>query len=307
MLPPGGFSDSLVWARHSGFLRSGVASVNRNSKIKVLLFVTCVVDQLFPEVGVSVVRLLRRLGVDVDFPRDQTCCGQPVFNSGFTREAALLARRVLSSFGPQTNGVSLIEPGHSRDQSPYSTQENVGPENHYVVVPSGSCAAMMRVSYPQLFRDDPTLRRQAEELGGRVYEFSEFLVKVLEVTDVGASFQGEVTYHPSCHLLRELGVSEEPKTLISNVKGANLVGMEEAETCCGFGGTFSVKYPHISEAMLDDKVENVIKTGAGTVVACDMSCLMHIGGALSRRDIPVKPMHLAQLLESGIDPQSPGA
>ena len=259
---------------------------------------TCVVDQLFPEVGVSVVRLLRRLGVDVDFPRDQTCCGQPVFNSGFTREAALLARRVLNSFCGQSSGVASRHPGHSRDQSLYSEQENVGPERHYVVVPSGSCAAMMRVFYPQLFRHDPELRRQAEELSGRVYEFSEFLVKVLEVTDVGASFQGEVTYHPSCHLLRELGVSEEPKTLISNVKGAHLVGMEEAETCCGFGGTFSVKYPHISEAMLDDKVENVIKTGAGTLVSCDMSCLMQIGGAISRRDIPIKTMHLAQMLSS---------
>ena len=259
---------------------------------------TCVVDQLFPEVGVSVVRLLRRLGVDVDFPRDQTCCGQPVFNSGFTREAALLARRVLNSFCGQSSGVASRHPGHSRDQSLYSEQENVGPERHYVVVPSGSCAAMMRVFYPQLFRHDPELRRQAEELSGRVYEFSEFLVKVLEVTDVGASFQGEVTYHPSCHLLRELGVSEEPKTLISNVKGAHLIGMEEAETCCGFGGTFSVKYPHISEAMLDDKVENVIKTGAGTLVSCDMSCLMQIGGAISRLDIPIKTMHLAQMLSS---------
>ena len=250
--------------------------MSTDSKIKVSLFVTCLVDQLFPEVGVSVVRLLRRLGVEVGFPRDQTCCGQAVFNSGFSKEGKLLARRVLKSFGSHH-----VETG-----------------SHYVVVPSGSCATMMRIFYPDLFRNDPELHQQAEDLSGRVYELSEFLVKVLEVTDVGASFQGKVTYHPSCHLLRELGVSKEPRELLGNVKGVELVDLDEAETCCGFGGTFSVKYPHISVGMLDDKVDNVVRTGAGTLVACDMSCLMHIGGALSRRDVAVKPLHLAQLLES---------
>ena len=248
-----------------------------DSKIKVSLFVTCVIDQLFPEVGVSVVRLLRRLGVEVDFPGDQTCCGQPVFNSGFSAKGELLARRVIKSF-------SLPE-----DMS----------DNHYVVVPSGSCTAMMRVFYPQLLRKDPVLHKQAEDLSGRVYELSEFLVKILGVTDVGANFAGKVTYHPSCHLLRELGVSREPTTLIDGVRGVERVEMDEAETCCGFGGTFSVKYPHISGAMLEDKVESVVRTGAEALVACDMSCLMHIGGALSRRETGVKPMHLAQLLESG--------
>ena len=246
------------------------------SQIKVSLFVTCVVDQIFPEVGVSVVRLLRKLGVEVDFPRDQTCCGQPVFNSGFSKEGELLAKRVLKSF--RASGVDG--------------------DNHYIVVPSGSCTSMMRIFYPHLLRQDPELHRQAQALSGRVYELSEFLVKVLGVTDVGAGFQGKVAYHPSCHLLRELGVSQEPKALISAVEGAELVEMDQAETCCGFGGTFSVKYPHISASMLEDKVENVVKTGAGALVACDMSCLMHIGGALSRRDIDVRPMHLAQLLES---------
>ena len=249
--------------------------VRTGSRIKASLFVTCIVDQIYPEVGVSVVRLLRRLGVEVDFPRDQACCGQPVFNSGFTKEARLLGRRVLDSF-----------------QSAHSTGDD-----NYVVVPSGSCAAMIRIFYPHLFRDDPELHRQAEELSNRTYEYSEFLVKVVGAADVGASYQGKVTYHPACHLLRELGVSQEPKTLIGNVKGAELVEMDEAEVCCGFGGTFSVKYPHISIGMLDDKVENVVRTGAGTLVSCDMSCLMHIGGALSRRGINVRPLHLAQLLE----------
>ncbi len=259
-------------------------SPERSRRIKVSLFVTCLVDQLFPEVGVSVVRLLRRVGVEVDFPRDQTCCGQAVLNSGFSKEARLLARRVLKTFKPPGEGV----------------------DNFYVVVPSGSCASMLRIFYPHLFQHDPELHRQAEELSGRVYELSEFLVKVLGVTDVGASFQGEahpessrrVTYHPSCHLLRELGVSQEPRTLLSNVRGADLVDMEQAETCCGFGGTFSVKYPHISVGMLEDKVSNIVRTGAGTLVACDMSCLMHISGALSRRGIDVKAMHLAQFLDS---------
>ena len=247
-----------------------------DSKIKVSLFVTCVIDQLFPEVGVSVVRLLRRLGVEVDFPSDQTCCGQPVFNSGFSAEGELLARRVVKSF-------SL-----PKDLS----------DNHYVVVPSGSCTAMIRVFYPRLLQKDPGLQKQAEDLSGRVYELSEFLVKVLGVSDVGASFTGKVAYHPSCHLLRELGVSQEPTILIDGVKGVERVEMDEAETCCGFGGTFSVKYPHISGAMLADKVASVVRTEADAVVACDMSCLMHIGGALSRRETGVKPMHLAQLLES---------
>ena len=223
----------------------------------------------------SVVRLLRKVGVEVDFPRDQTCCGQPLFNAGFTREAKLLARRVLHTFGqPQTETGS-----------------------HYVVVPSGSCAAMMRVFYPVLFHDDPDLSQQVKTLSGRVYEFSEFLVKVMGVTDVGAEYHGTVTYHPSCHLIRELEVRQEPIVLLRNVKGAELVELEQAEACCGFGGTFSVKYPHISEGILDDKVNHVVNTGAESLVACDMGCLMHIAGALSRRGVDVKPMHLAQLLD----------
>ncbi len=244
--------------------------MNADSDKKASLFVTCLVDQFYPEVGVSVVRILRRLGVEVDFPPGQTCCGQPLFNSGFTKEASLLARRVLQSFSPGGQDV---------------------------VVPSGSCAAMIRIFYPQLFHDDPELRRTAEELAGKVYEFSEFLVKVLGVDYVESEFKGKVSYHPSCHLMRELGVSEEPKRLIGNVKGARLVEMEQAEACCGFGGTFPVKYLHISASMLDDNVEAVVKTGAKTLTACDMGCLMQIGGALSRRGIDVQPMHLAQLLE----------
>ena len=238
------------------------------------LFVTCLVDQLFPQVGESVVRVLRRQGVAVDFPPDQTCCGQPLFNSGFRRDAIHLARRVLKSFG------------HSR----------------YVVVPSGSCAAMIKVFYPELFHDDPELGPQAEALGAKVYEFSQFLVNVLGVTNVGASYQGRVTYHPSCHLLRELGVSEEPEALLRNISGLEYVELPESTACCGFGGTFSVKYPGISEGMLDDKLDNVVKAEAQVLTACDSSCLMHMAGALTRRGINVRTAHLAQLLAGESNP-----
>jgi L-lactate dehydrogenase complex protein LldE len=241
------------------------------------LFVTCLVDQLFPEVGVSTVRLLRGLGVDVDFPSSQTCCGQPLYNAGFAGRARRLATRVLDAFQPE---------------------ESSDP-NHYVVAPSGSCTSMIRVFYGRLFRDRPELQRRALALADRVYELSQFLVDVLQVSDVGSPFQGKVAYHPSCHLLRELKVVEQPRTLIDGVKGARRVEMERSETCCGFGGTFSVKYPHISGAMLDDKVEDVLNSGADALVACDMSCLMHIGGGLSRRGSAVRPMHLAQLLCPG--------
>ena len=182
------------------------------------LFATCIVDQLFPQVGVSVVRVLRRLGIQVDFPLDQTCCGQPLYNASFNQPARRLGERVLHSF---------------RD-------------SRYVVVPSGSCAAMMRVFYLDLFRDDPVLHEQAQELAPRVYEFSQFLVQVLGVEDVGAAFHGSATYHPSCHLLREMEVREEPQKLLGRVSGLELKELPEAETCCGFGGAFSVKFPHIS-------------------------------------------------------------
>ena len=233
------------------------------------LFVTCIIDQLYPQVGVSVVRVLRKVGVKVDFPQDQTCCGQPLYNSGFTRQARRLARRVIESF-----------------QS-----------SEYIVVPSGSCAAMMRVFYLDLFEDDPHWLQQARQLASRVYEFSEFLVNVRSVEDVGAARTGTATYHPSCHLLRELEVREAPQKLLGKVAGLELADLPRQETCCGFGGTFSVKYPHISQDMVADKVSNVVSTGADTLVSCDMGCLMNIGGALSRQGYDIKIRHLAQVLD----------
>ena len=258
--------DTLVQAIGN---RPGKGVVTSSPRPKASLFVTCVIDQLFPDVGESVVRVLRRQGVEVDFPRDQTCCGQPLYNSGFVKRARSLAKRVLRSFA----------------------------DSQYVVVPSGSCASMIRIFYPELFQGDPQLEGQARELASRTYELSQYLVKVLGVTDAGARYDGKVTYHPSCHLVRELGVSEEPRTLLGQVKGIELVNLEGEESCCGFGGTFSVKYPHISEGMLEDKVNSVASTGADLLVSCDMGCLMQIGGALSRRQVAVRPMHLAQLLD----------
>lgn len=239
------------------------------AQVYASLFVTCIVDQLYPQVGVSVVNVLRRHGVVVDFPGDQTCCGQPLFNSGFTQLSRQLARRVIDSF-------SLSD---------------------YVVVPSGSCAAMLKVLYPELFSGDSDYGEKAEQLAGKVHEFSEFLVNVLGVSDTGAFYPATATYHSSCHLLREMEVIQEPLQLLGQVEGLELCTLPQAETCCGFGGTFAVKYPHISEGMMEDKITSVLATGANTLVACDMSCLMHIGGGLSRQGQSVNIRHIAEILD----------
>ena len=236
------------------------------------LYVTCIIDQLYPEVGVSVVNVLRRLGVAVGFPKGQTCCGQPVYNTGFNREARTLAKRVLEQF---------------RD-------------SEYVVVPSGSCAATLRVFYLELFAEEPALLEEAKALAAKTYEFSEFLVDVLKVEDAsvcGATHQGTAVYHPSCHLMRELGVRTQPRKLLGSVPGLEEKELEGAEICCGFGGTFSVKFPHISEGMVGDKITNVQASGAETLVSCDMSCLMNIAGALNRQESNIKVRHLAQILD----------
>lgn len=236
--------------------------------MKVSLFITCLVDQFFPEVGMGIVSVLRRLGVQVDFPAAQTCCGQPAFNSGFSSEARDLAKRFISIFE------------HSE----------------YVVAPSGSCASMVRVFYKELFREEPDWHGRAESLASRTYEFTEFVVNVLGVEDVGAVYQGKVALHQSCHLLRELNVRTEPQRLLNSVKGIELVELERAEACCGFGGLFSIKYPHISGGILQDKIESVEKSGADLIVASDVGCLMHIAGGLSRQGIATRTMHIAELL-----------
>ena len=245
---------------------------------KADLFVTCIIDQLYPQVGVSVVRVLRRLGVELAFPADQTCCGQPLYNSGYTKRARQLGQRVLKSFA----------------------------DSEYVVVPSGSCAAMMRVFYLDLFQDEPPMLEQARRMAPKVYEFSQFLNDVLGVEDVGSAYPGTATYHPSCHLLREMEVRDQPKRLLRAVKDLRLEDLPQEETCCGFGGTFSVKYPHISEGMLADKIANVTSTGADTLVSCDMSCLLHIEGGLSRQGSDIRVRHLAQVLDQQMPERSKG-
>ena len=216
------------------------------------------------------VKVLRRLGVDLDFHNDQTCCGQPAFNSGFQSDSKVLARRFLSIF--------------DRDE--------------YIVCPSGSCTAMVKIFYMDLFRDDPKLLAVAEKVSSRVFEFSDFVVNVLNREDVGSRFNGKVTYHDSCHLLRELHIHDEPRRLIRSVRGVEFIEMKLHDECCGFGGTFSVKYPDISVSILDEKIESIVNTGADTLVSTDMGCLMHIGGVLSRRKISVKAMHISELLAS---------
>jgi L-lactate dehydrogenase complex protein LldE len=242
--------------------------------MRVSLFVTCLIDQLFPQVGEAMAATLRRLGCEVAFNEAQTCCGQPAFNSGYRREARAMAGHFLEVF--------------ARERA------------DFIVAPSGSCTAMARNFYGELFRapEDESRRARLANVRPRLREFSEFVVRELGVEDVGARFKGRVTYHDACHLLRELGVADEPRRLIRAVRGVKFVEMEAPDTCCGFGGTFSVKYAEISAAILREKIARIERSGADYVVANDASCLMQIAGGLSRAGSPVKTMHLAELLDS---------
>ena len=239
--------------------------------MRVALFVTCLVDQMWPSVGVSTLEVLRRAGCTVEFDERQTCCGQPAFNTGYSAEARKLAERF----------IRICEEC----------------EAEAIVSPSGSCTAMVH-HYPALFPDDQLWRQRARAIAARTFELSSFLVRVLKVDDVGARWQGRVTWHDSCHALRDLNVHSEPRRLIGNVRETEFVELENADSCCGFGGTFSVKYPEISVAILDQKIEAIEKAGVQAVVSGDASCLMQIGGRLSRKGSSVRAMHLAELLAS---------
>lgn len=236
--------------------------------MKAALCATCLIDQFYPEVGEATVKVLRGQGVDVSFPEGQTCCGQIAFNAGFRADAADVARNFLDVFEDQEN----------------------------VVVPSGSCASMIKVYYPELFADEPDTLERAKAVGERTHELTDFLVNVLGVSDVGAQGSGLVTYHDACHLLRELGISKEPRELIEGVEGVELQEMEDADACCGFGGLFSVKFPEISAAILESKLESIRNSGAKTLVASDCGCLMHIRGAMQRKGMDVRAVHIAELL-----------
>lgn len=236
--------------------------------MRAALFVTCLVDQLFPSVAQATLSILRRLSVSVEVPEEQTCCGQIAFNDGFWSDARPLARRHLEIF------------------------EHVDA----VVAPSGSCAAMVREFYSMLFRDEPSFLHRAREVGHRTYELSQFLVDVLDVENIGARFPHRVVYHPACHGLRGLGVREQPRRLLGRVQDLEIRPLGGAEECCGFGGMFAVKFESLSSAMLDTKIRAIEASGAEYVTATDSSCLMHIGGGLSRRESRVRPIHLAEIL-----------
>jgi L-lactate dehydrogenase complex protein LldE len=228
------------------------------------------VDQLFPKVGLAMADVLERLGYQVDFPEDQTCCGQPAFNSGYRAEARTVARHFVNTFE----------------------------KSETVVVPSGSCTSMIVHHFAELFHKEPETLARVHALEKRVFEFSTFLTQVAGVEDVGARFDEVVTFHDGCHGLRELGVKSAPRRLLACVRGLELREMQPAEDCCGFGGTFSVKFDELSGAMGRSKADSILRTGASTVVSLDPSCLMQIQGVLSRSGSPIRTMHLAEVLAS---------
>jgi L-lactate dehydrogenase complex protein LldE len=240
--------------------------------VRIALFVTCLHDTLFPATGRAVVHLLERLGHTVEFPQEQTCCGQMHANTGYQREATGLVRRFVRVFG----------------------------DCEVVVSPSASCVGMVRDQYPRLaeLAGDASLARDVAAIGPRVFELSELLVDVLGIEDVGASFAHRVTYHPTCHSLRLLAVGDRPLRLLRAVRDIDLVDLPDASECCGFGGTFAVKNADTSSAILADKLRHVMGTRAEVCVAADNSCLMHIGGALARQRAGVRTMHLAEVLAS---------
>ena len=243
--------------------------------MKVSLFITCLADHFYPEVGEAVVHLLRRHGVTVDFPPNQTCCGQPAWNTGHEDEAKAFARQYIETFE------------HSE----------------YVVMPSGSCAGHVRYFYPHMFKADKEMFQRASAVAAKTYEFSEFMVKVLGVKDVGARFPAKVVFHNNCHMQRELGVMEEPLELLRHVRGLELIENPRVDLCCGFGGAFSIKMPEVSTAMADERLGIYTATKADYIVSCDGGCLMHMGGRAERTGLPIKTIHLAELLWQGVQNQ----
>ena len=237
--------------------------------VKVSLFITCLVDQICPQVGVAAVEVLRRAGCEVVFDERQTCCGQPAFNTGYRREARKFAERFVEIFEDS--------------------------DAEYIVSPSGSCTAMVK-HFHELFPEDKSWRERCEKIAAKTFEFSSFLVNVLKIETTNAKFFGKLTWHDACHGLRDLNIRSEPRKLLKNITNAEFIELENADVCCGFGGTFSVKFPEISAAILDNKIEAIENSGADAVVSCDASCLMQIGGRLSRINSNVKTLHIAEIL-----------
>ncbi len=235
--------------------------------MKVQLFIPCFVDQLYPETGMNMVRVLEKLGCDVSYNTKQTCCGQPAFNAGYWDEAKSVAKKFLHDF------------------------EGDG----YIVSPSGSCTGYVRNYYDKLF-DNSSDHNLSNAVRTNAYEFSEFLVNILKVEDVGAKLEGKATYHDACGALRECGIKEAPRKLLHHVKGLELVEMAESETCCGFGGTFAVKFEPISIGMAQTKVKSAMDTGARYMITTDVSCMMHIQGYIDKQGLPIQTMHIADVL-----------
>jgi L-lactate dehydrogenase complex protein LldE len=238
-------------------------------ELKVTLFATCLVDMFQSDVGKATVELLEHLGCEVDFPESQVCCGQPSYNSGYVEETKKTMKKMIETFQ----------------------------QAEYVVSPSGSCAYMFR-DYPHIFKGDPVWEPKAIELAAKTYELTQFIVDVLKVEDVGATFKGKATYHTSCHMTRLLGVKEAPMKLLSYVRGLEYTELPGKHNCCGFGGTFSVKMGGISEQMVDEKVQHVEETGAEYLIGGDAGCLLNIGGRIDRKDKPIKVLHIAEVLNS---------
>jgi len=237
----------------------------------IQLFVTCLVDSFYPKTGEAIVDIFHRLGVDVEFARDQTCCGQPNFNAGLRAEARPIAEHTIRVFEKTTDDI---------------------------VVPSGSCAHMIKHGYAELFADDPIWLPRAQALGSRIYEFTEYIVDKLGVTDLGAQWDGVLTYHPSCHTLRGMHVDRQPRTLLANVRSATIVDLPNADECCGFGGIFSMEHPELSAEWLKRKISNLETSNAPTLVVVDSGCRMHIAGGLNRQKRPQRVIHIAEVLNN---------
>lgn len=235
--------------------------------MKVSLFITCLADVFYPKVGMDAVEVLERAGCEVDFPEEQTCCGQPAYSTGYLEDGKAAMKQMMTAFA----------------------------NSEYVVTPSGSCAYMFK-EYPEFFKGDQEWEEKAKSLADKTYEFSQFLVEVLKMEDVGAAFGGRATYHKSCHMTRLLGVKDAPFILLKNVEGLELEPLPRSQDCCGFGGTFSVKMGDISSAMVDEKVKHIKETGADVLIGGDCGCLMNIGGRIEREGLPVRVMHLAEVL-----------
>ncbi len=265
--------DSLEAGAH----RKAEAISMSESRPRVGLFVTCLVDLMRPSVGFAAVKLIEAAGCTVEVPRAQTCCGQPAYNSGDRDDTKAIARNTIAAFE-----------GYD-----------------YVVAPSGSCAGMIHEHYPRLFEDEPETFARAQHLAKRTHELISFLVDIRGMSRVEARYDGVATYHDSCSGLRELGVKAQPRLLLGSVEGLTLKELPSAETCCGFGGTFCIKYPDISIKMVEDKAADVIKTGADTLLAGDMGCLMNMAGRLSRDGSPVRVRHVAEVLAGMTDETAP--